>query len=65
MSLLFDPPGEEELQNLPSHLSVEECKDWFNKPSMRKCIEEMERSKDLKKILMNTKETVNKLQDRN
>lgn len=32
---------------------------------MRKCIEEMERSKDLKKVLMTTKDTVSKLQEEN
>lgn len=65
MAILFDAPGEEELQDLPSHLSAEECRQWFNKPSMRKCIEEMERSKDLKKVLMTTKDTVSKLQEEN
>lgn len=65
MAILFDAPGEDELRDLPSHLSVDECREWFNKPSMRKCIEEMERSKDLKKVLMTTKDRVNRLQEEN
>ena len=65
MSLLFDPPGQEELQNLQPHLSIDDCREWFNKPSMRKCIDEMERSKDLKKVLMTSKDKVAKLEEGN
>jgi hypothetical protein len=53
VNILFRKPTEGELQNLPNNVNPEDCQDWHNKPSMKKCIVEIEKSRDLKEALMN------------
>jgi hypothetical protein len=65
VSILFDPPQEQELENLPSNIPADQCNEWHNKPSMRKCIEEIERSRDLKQALMNRKDELEAIKEEN
>jgi hypothetical protein len=55
----------EELENLPKNIQPEECNEWHNKPSMRKCIEEIERSRDLKQALMNRRDQLEAIKSEN
>lgn len=65
VSILFDDPQPEELKSLPKNIKPDECNKWHNKPSMRKCIEEIERCRDLKQALMNRKDTLDQIKDEN
>lgn len=65
VSILFDKPKEEEFQDLPSNVRPEDCDQWFNKPSMRKCILEIERSRDLKQALMNRRDKLDAIKAEN
>lgn len=46
-------------------MQPEDCSEWFNKPSLRKCVEQIERSKELKQELMKRKDQLNQLQEAN
>ena len=65
VSILFEDPLSEELENLPKNIQPEECNEWHNKPSMRKCIEEIERSRDLKQALMNRRDQLEAIKSEN